>query len=225
MVTVEDTRHGADAPAVELIDVVATLGDYPALAGVDLTIARGEVVALRGPNGAGKTTILRVCAGLLGLACGRGRILGLDLDTDREAVRSRVGLIGHRNGLYGDLTVEENIRFWGATVGASDDEIAGAMATMAVAGRLADVQVRRLSAGQRRRAALAVLMVRRAEVWLLDEPHSGLDASGRDELDRVLRLAAASGATIVVASHEVDRVTALATRSVTVVAGRVAEGG
>lgn len=225
MVTVEDTRHGADAPAVELVDVVATLGDYPALAGVDLTIARGEVVALRGPNGAGKTTVLRVCAGLLGIARGRGRILGLDLDTDRDAVRSRVGLIGHRNGLYGDLTIEENIRFWGATVGASDAEITGSMATMAVAGRLADVQVRRLSAGQRRRAALAVLMVRRAEVWLLDEPHSGLDASGRDELDRVLRLAAASGATIVVASHEVDRVTALATRSVTVVAGRVAEGG
>ena len=224
MATVEDTRHGSDAPAVELVDVVATLGDYPALAGVDLTIARGEVVALRGPNGAGKTTVLLVCAGLLGIARGGGRILGLDLVAERDAVRSRVGLIGHRNGLYGDLTVGENIRFWGATVGATDDEIAGAMASMAVAGRLADVQVRRLSAGQRRRTALAVLMVRRAEVWLLDEPHSGLDASGRDELDRVLRLAAASGATIVVASHELDRVTALATRSVTVVAGRVAEG-
>jgi len=212
-----------DAPAVELVDVVATLGGYPALAGVDLTIARGDVVALRGPNGAGKTTVLRVCAGLCGVARGRGRVLGLDLEDDRGAVRARVGLIGHRNGLYGDLTVAENVRFWGATVGASTSEIETAMSTMAVAGRLADVQVRRLSAGQRRRTALAVLMVRRAELWLLDEPHSGLDATGRDELDRVLRLAADAGATIVVASHEIDRVSALATRSVTVVAGRVTE--
>lgn len=221
----EDTRHEAADPAVELVGVVATLGDYPALAGVDLTVDRGEVVALRGPNGAGKTTVLRVCAGLTGIARGSGRVLGLDLDGDRAAVRERVGLIGHRNGLYGDLTVGENIAFWGATVGATVAEIESAMATMAVSGRLAGVQVRRLSAGQRRRTALAVLMVRRAELWLLDEPHSGLDATGRDELDRVLRLAAGSGATIIVASHEIDRVSALATRSITVVAGRVAEVG
>ncbi|MEY2975230.1 MAG: cytochrome c biosis ATP-binding export protein CcmA [Actinomycetota bacterium] len=223
MASLQDVHHAAAAPAVELSDVVATLGGYPALAGVDLTVGRGEVVALRGPNGAGKTTVLRVCAGLCGIARGAGRVLGLDLVDERAAVRERVGLIGHRNGLYGDLTVAENVRFWGATVGATTREIGSAMAAMAVDGRLADVQVRSLSAGQRRRTALAVLMVRRAELWLLDEPHSGLDATGRDELDLVLRLAADAGATIVVASHEIDRVAALASRTVTIESGRVAE--
>jgi energy-coupling factor transporter ATP-binding protein EcfA2 len=85
--------------------------------------------------------------------------------------------------------------------------------------------VGRLSAGQKRRTALACLVARRAELWLLDEPHAGLDASGRDDLDATLREAAASGATIVVASHEHERAGSLATRSVDVVGGRVAVGG
>ena len=74
---------------------------------------------LRGPNGAGKTTLLRLCAGLVPIVRGTGRILGFDLATQREAIRRHVGVLGHQNGLYLDLTVGENIRFWGATVGAT----------------------------------------------------------------------------------------------------------
>jgi ABC-type transport system involved in cytochrome c biogenesis ATPase subunit len=136
-----------------------------------------------------------------------------------------VGLLGHANGLYADLTVTENVAFWGRTVGASDAEIAAAVKRMGLDGRLADVQVSRLSAGQRRRTALASLVARRAELWLLDEPHAGLDATGRDELDDVLRLAARAGATIMVASHELERAGTLATRQVEVVAGQVRELG
>jgi ABC-type transport system involved in cytochrome c biogenesis ATPase subunit len=132
-------------------------------------------------------------------------------------------LIGHHNGLYADLTVTENVRFWGRTIGASDDEVSAAMTRMSIDGRLADVPVARLSAGQRRRTALAALIARRAELWLLDEPHAGLDADGRDELDHVLRAASASGATIVVASHELERAGRLATRQVDVVAGQTRE--
>jgi heme ABC exporter ATP-binding subunit CcmA len=210
-----------DRPVVELAGAVAVLGSFPALAGASLTVQRGEIVLLRGPNGAGKTTLLRVCAGLLPLARGSGVVLGHDLAIDRDAVRRRVGLLGHRNGLYLDLTVAENVRFWGATVGASDDEIAAAMHRLGLSGRLAPLPVRRLSAGQQRRTALACLVARRAELWLLDEPHAGLDAAGRDELDATLRQAAASGATILVASHELDRAGSLATRCVDVVAGQV----
>lgn len=208
-------------PVVDLDEVVAVLGSFPALAGATLRVDRGEIVLLRGPNGAGKTTVLRVCAGLLPVVRGTGRVLGLDLATDRDTVRTRVGLLGHSNGLYADLTVTENVRFWGATVGASADEVAGALARLDLAGRLADVPVRKLSAGQRRRTALACLVARRAELWLLDEPHAGLDAAGRDELDLTLRQAAAAGATVVVASHELERTGALATRVVDVVAGQV----
>jgi heme ABC exporter ATP-binding subunit CcmA len=205
---------------VHLVDAVAVLGQFPALAGVTLDVRRGEIVLLRGPNGAGKTSLLRLCAGLLPVARGTVEVLGIDLAIDRDLVRHRVGLLGHANGLYADLTVVENVRFWGATVGASDTEIAAALHRMDLDTRLATLPVSRLSAGQKRRTALACLVARRAELWLLDEPHAGLDATGRDELDATLRAAAAAGATVLVASHELERAGALATRVVDVIGGQ-----
>jgi len=207
-------------PVVHLVDVVAVMGGFPVLAGADLTVQRGEIVLLRGPNGAGKTSLLRLCAGLLPVERGTATVLGCDLTLDRTAVRQRVGLLGHSNGLYGDLSVAENVAFWGATIGASAAEIEASMVRMGLANRLAGVPVNRLSAGQRRRTALACLVARRAQLWLLDEPHAGLDAAGRDELDATLREAAASGATVMVASHELERAGALATRVVEVVGGQ-----
>ena len=206
---------------MRLTDVVAVLGGFPVLAGATLSVDPGEIVLLQGPNGAGKTSLLRLCAGLLPVERGEATVLGIDLAIDRRAVRPLVGLLGHANGLYGDLTVEDNVRFWGATVGATGDEIAGAMERMGLSGRLAPVVVNKLSAGQRRRTALACLVVRRARLWLLDEPHAGLDAAGRDDLDVTLRQAAASGATVVVASHELERAGSLATRVVHVAGGQV----
>ena len=210
---------------VDLSDAVAVLGSFPALAGATLSVVRGEIVLLRGPNGAGKTTLLRLCAGLIPLERGRGRVLGVDLKNDRELVRHRVGVIGHNNGLYADLTVTENVRFWGQTVGATRAEVDAALHRMGLDGRLAHLPVSRLSAGQKRRTALAGLVARRAELWLLDEPHAGLDAAGRDELDQVLKMAASAGATVMVASHELERAAQLATRQVEVVAGQVRELG
>lgn len=210
-------------PAVELRDAVAVLGSFPALAGADLVVQRGDIVLLKGPNGAGKTTLLRVCAGLVPLARGTVRVLGLDVATHRQAVRARVGLLGHANGLYNELTVSENVRFWAVTAGADAHEVNAVLARLGLDGRLADVAVARLSAGQRRRTALACLVARRAEVWLLDEPHAGLDAASRDMLDETLRMAAGSGATILMASHELDRATRLATRIADVVGGMVRE--
>ena len=206
---------------IELNDVVAVLGQFPALAGANLQVSRGEIVLLQGPNGAGKTSILRVCAGLLPIERGSGRVLGIDLVAQRDEVRSRVGLLGHSNGLYLDLTVEQNIRFWASMMNATEEEIVRAMSLMRIDGRLSSVKTARLSAGQRRRCALASLIVRRAEIWLLDEPHAGLDAQGRDELDSVLRHAVSAGATIVLASHEMERASALATRVVIVDGGGV----
>ena len=206
---------------IELNGVVAVLGQFPALAGIDLLVRRSEILLLQGPNGAGKTSLLRVCAGLMPIERGVGKILGIDLSTNRDAIRSRVGLLGHSNGLYLDLTVAQNINFWAATVGASESEVQVAMQTMKIDGRLADVKASQLSAGQRRRTALASLIVRRAEIWLLDEPHAGLDAAGRNELDSLLKTAVQSGATVVLASHESERAGGLATRTVTVDGGSV----
>ncbi|WP_420452729.1 heme ABC exporter ATP-binding protein CcmA [Ilumatobacter sp.] len=209
---------------VDLREVVATLGGFPALSGATMRVEAGEIVLLRGPNGAGKTTLLRLCAGLVPVVRGTAHVLGHDLGADRAGVRPLVGLLGHANGLYVDLTVGENVRFWGDTVGASAEEVDAAMARMGVDGRISTQPVRTLSAGQRRRTALAALVARRARLWLLDEPHAGLDRRARDELDRTLDQAARAGATVLVASHELERAQSLATRVVDVVAGRVAPG-
>lgn len=209
---------------VALRGAVAVVGRFPVLAGADLDVARGEILLLQGPNGAGKTSLLRALAGLLPIERGDARVLGTDVVRAREEVRNKVGLLGHTNGLYLDLTVRQNVSFWGEMVGASSSEIASAMDRMKLSERLADVRASQLSAGQKRRCALASLIVRRAQLWLLDEPHAGLDAVGRDELDDTLRQAVNSGATVVLASHEHERASQLATRIVTVDGG-VVHGG
>src|SRR6266480_6353321 len=98
-------------PVVHLRGAVSLLGRFPALAGVDLDVAAGEIVLIRAPNGAGKTTLLRACAGLVPVVEGEAVVLGCDLRVDRRAVRRRVGLLGHAGFLYDDLTVAENVRF------------------------------------------------------------------------------------------------------------------
>ena len=202
---------------------VALLGRFPALAGVDLDVDRGEVVLLRGANGAGKTSLLRTCAGLVPVVAGTATVLGHDLThtAQRRAVRRRVGLLGHAAGLYDDLTVADNVRFWARAAGARALDADAAMARLGLGGRLAGVAVGRLSAGQRRRASLACLVARRPELWLLDEPHAGVDQAGRDVVDELIAGAAEAGATVLVASHELDRAESVASRTVTIAGGTV----
>ena len=206
---------------VSLQGVVALLGRFPALAGADLEVGESEIVLVQGPNGAGKSTLLRVCAGLLRIESGRAEVLGHDLVADRAAVRRSVGLLGHDTALYDDLTVEENLRFWARASRIDDEAVPAALDRLGVADRLRDVAVRNLSAGQRRRTALAAVVVRRPRLWLLDEPHSGLDQGGRDLIDQVILNAASAGATVMLASHELDRTLDLATRHLTVAGGTI----
>ena len=206
---------------VSFSDVVVVYDNFPALAGASFEVASGEIVLLQGPNGAGKTTLLRACAGLLPIARGTATVLGCDLSVERYSVRAKVGLLGHANGLFQDLTVAEKMLFWSRLIGASDQDVKTAMRLMGLSDRLSATRVANLSAGQRRRCALAILIVRRAQLWLLDEPHAGLDSQGRDELDKTLRSAQEAGATVVFASHEIDRAQNLATRCLTVAGGVV----
>ena len=208
-------------PAVDLRGAVALVGRFPALAGADLTVAPGEVVLLQGPNGAGKTTLLRCCAGLVPVVEGTARVLGCDLVADPRAVRHRVGLLAHATGLYDDLTVEDNVRFWGRASGARDVDVDAALDRLGLAERLRQVQVSKLSAGQRRRTSLAVLVARRPELWLLDEPHAGLDQAGRDLVDGLIGDASRAGATVLLSSHELERAAKVAHRQVEVVGGHV----
>lgn len=201
------------AAVIDMQDVVVLLGRFPALAGATASLDSGEVVLLSGPNGVGKTTFLRACAGLLPISGGRADVLGHDLTIDRRGVRRHVALLGHESQLYDDLTVLDNIRFWGRAAGASEAEATAALDRMAIPARLHHVAVERLSAGQKRRVAIAVVIATRPLLWLLDEPHAGLDQVGRDLLDALLGEATAAGATVVFASHELDRAEAVATRT------------
>ena len=209
---------------VRLRSAVSLLGRFPALAGVDLDVAAGEIVLVQGANGAGKTTLLRACAGLATISSGEATVLGHDLRKDRKAVRRKVGLLGHASFLYDDLTVADNLTFSARSVGADAASADRAMAQLGLDGRLRDVPAGKLSAGQRRRVAVAAVVARRPELWLLDEPHAGLDAGGRDLLDAIVREAAAAGATVLLASHELDRAAAIATRTVTMAGGQVSNG-
>jgi len=211
--------------AVRLRNAVVLLGSFPALAEASLVVKKGEIALISGANGAGKTTLLRLCAGLVPLARGEATVLGFDLATQRREAQAHVGLLGHANGLYIDLTAQENLQFWGAVVGASTQEIALSAKRMGLHTRLLGTTVAKMSAGQRRRTALAILIIRRASLWLLDEPHAGLDAAGRDEIDNILREATSAGATVIVASHELERAGALATRRIEVVGGAIVEHG
>ena len=208
-------------PVVSLRAAVALVGRFPVLAGVDLTVTGGEIVLLRGPNGAGKTSLLRTCAGLLTVTSGAATVLGHDLTlpADRRALRRRVGLLGHATALYDDLTVADNVTFWARAAGASKTDADAAMRSLGLDGRLATVPAARLSAGQRRRTSLACLVARRPELWLLDEPHAGLDQAGRDVVDGLLQAAVAAGATVLLASHELDRAVSVATRIVEIAGG------
>jgi heme ABC exporter ATP-binding subunit CcmA len=216
---------GADY-AVEFRGVVALLGVFPALSGLDLTVTRGEVVALRGPNGAGKTTVLKVAAGLVAVQRGSVTVFGSDVTVDRKSVRRFLGYLSHATGLYADLSVRENVTFAARAAGVNNDQIAdrvsGALERVALEGRLSTLGVSHLSAGQRRRVALASLLARNVPLWLLDEPHAALDPDGRDLLDGLICEVSAAGTTVLLASHDLDRADRLANRIVCVQGGRIA---
>ncbi len=206
-------------PVIRFRSAVALVGPFPVLAGVDLDVYPSEIVLLEGANGAGKTSILRACAGLLRVVAGEARVLGRDLVADPRSVRRRVGLLGHSTALYDDLTVADNLDFAVRASGGERSGVAPAMARLGLTGRLPASRVASLSAGQRRRVALAVLVARDPELWLLDEPHAGLDADNRDLLDALVTDAVGRGRTVLLASHERHRAHALAGRIVTVAGG------
>jgi heme ABC exporter ATP-binding subunit CcmA len=209
-------------PAVHLRSAVALAGRFPALSGVDLTVAAGEVVVVLGPNGAGKTSLLRTCAGLLTVTSGQAEVLGEDLRQDPTNVRLRVGLLGHAAPLYDELTAAENVRFAVRAARLPVTRVDAALERLGMVGRLRRTPVGRLSAGQRRRVALAALVARAPDLWLLDEPHAGLDAATRRLLADLVEEAARSGAAVLFSSHEPDLAVPLADRSVTMSGGRVA---
>jgi heme ABC exporter ATP-binding subunit CcmA len=196
-------------------------GVFPLLSGVDLELRASSLTVLVGANGAGKTSLLRLLAGLVGLSAGEGSVLGLDLATvDRRQLRRRVGWLGHEGSFYDDLTVEENLTFAAKALGRPIDELATVLERVDLSSRRA-TSAKQLSAGQRRRLGLAWLLLRRPELWLLDEPYASLDDDGRTFFDALLGDVVERGATVVVSAHDPLRSAQLRPRTLVMAGGRI----
>ncbi len=210
-------------PLVRLYGAVAFANDFPLLSGVDLELSPRSLIVVTGANGAGKTSLLRLLGGLLALSSGEGMVCGVDLAAgDLRQLRRRVGWLGHEGSFYADLSVKENLRFCAVALARPVTEIDAVLERVGLAAR-ADTTTKQLSAGQRRRLGLAWLLLRRAELWLLDEPYASLDDQGRTFFDDLLGEVTNAGATVVVSAHDPLRNARLELRTIHLAGGRVKE--
>jgi len=193
--------------------LVKRFGLKTVLRGLDFQVEPGEFVALLGPNGAGKTTFLRILATLSRPSMGDVRIAGYSLPAQASAVRRRLGVVSHLPLLYGDLTAEENLRFYGRMYGVAnlDRRVHEVLDLVGLAVRRRDL-VRTFSRGMQQRLAIGRAVLHDPEVILFDEPHTGLDQDASAMLDGVLREVAARGRTVVMTSHDLARAADLASR-------------
>lgn len=168
--------------------------------GLAFTLGPGDALLLRGPNGSGKSSLLRLLAGFLRPAAGRLAWDGAPVFDDLAAHRARLHYVGHADGIKPALSVRENLVFAAALAGAPGPPIEEGLAGFGLA-PLADASCRLLSAGQKRRAALARLLIAARPLWLLDEPGVGLDAASRARLEQALKGHRAAGGIAVLASH------------------------
>jgi len=193
--------------------LVKRFGMKTVLRGVDFEVQPGEFVALLGPNGAGKTTFLRILASLSRPSMGEVTIAGYQLPHHAAQVRARLGVVSHMPLLYGDLTAEENLRFYSRMYNITDyaARITEVLEMVGLENRRRDL-VRTYSRGMQQRLAIGRAVLHDPEVMLFDEPYTGLDQDASSMLDDVLRTVAAQGRTVVMTSHDLARAEDLATR-------------
>lgn len=199
-------------------------GSRRALRPLDLRIEAGERLVVMGPNGSGKTTLLRLLATLLRPTSGRLMICGLDAADDGQDVRQHLGVVMHDTLLYSDLTVAENLSFYGRLYHvAVVDERCKTLCERFGLSKLRDRRVRHLSRGQQQRTALARALMHDPPVLLLDEPDTGLDASAFESLR--VELLRDAGRTTVLTTHNAQHALALATRLLLLRDGRASDLG
>ncbi|MBE9524321.1 MAG: heme ABC exporter ATP-binding protein CcmA [Chloroflexi bacterium] len=193
--------------------LVKRFGPKMVLRGLDFQVGAGEFVALLGPNGAGKTTFLRILASLSRPLMGDVQIAGFWLPSQAAAVRRRLGVVSHLPLLYGDLTAEENLRFYGRMYAVPDlnARVLEVLNLVGLSSRRRDL-VRTFSRGMQQRLAIGRAVLHDPEVVLFDEPHTGLDQDACEMLDTVLQQVAARGRTVVMTSHDLARTADLASR-------------
>jgi heme ABC exporter ATP-binding subunit CcmA len=213
----------SDSPfAVELGGIAHRFPRRWVLRGVSLRLAHGEAVAITGANGSGKSTLLRIIATLLRPTRGGGSVHGFDLARDAGIVRPFIGMLGHTNGVYADLSAEENLRFTLRMLGRPADSatVARALAEVGLA-REASERVRTFSAGMQRRLALARLTLQAPLLLLLDEPYGSFDAEGIERVNEMIQAGCARGGAALVVTHDPARAERVVDRIVRLEEGRI----
>jgi drug efflux transport system ATP-binding protein len=206
-VTQDGPRPGAATPVIQVDRLSRTFGAFKAVDEVTFDVSRGEVFGFLGSNGAGKSTTIRMLCGLLKPSSGRALIDGIDVGSDPEAVKRRIGYMSQRFSLYELLTVEQNIQFWAGLYGITGErferrrrfvlDIAG------LAGR-EQQRAKELSGGWRQRLALGCALLHEPQILFLDEPTGGVDPVSRREFWRLIDELSAGGTTVLVTTHYLD---------------------
>jgi ABC-2 type transport system ATP-binding protein len=188
-------------------NLVKRFGKFVAVNGVSFRIARGEIMGFLGPNGAGKSTVIRILCGLLRASGGRAIVAGLDVTRDPEGVRQHIGYMSQRFSLYRDLTVEENLRFFGGIYRVPASQLAErmrfAIEMAGLAGRERTL-VATLAGGWQQRLALGCAVLHRPPILFLDEPTSGVEPASRRRFWELIHTLAGDGVSVLVSTHYMD---------------------
>ena len=196
-----------DGSAVSVVDLTKKFGDFTAVDGITFTINRGYIFGFLGPNGAGKTTTIRMLLGLLRPTSGSASVLGYDIVRQSEEIRKHIGYMSQRFSLYRDLTVNENLDFYGRTYGVRGERLRErkqfVIEMAGLEGREREL-TRNLSGGWKQRLALGAAILHEPEMLFLDEPTAGVDPISRRAFWDLLYHLAEDGTTILVTTHYMD---------------------
>ncbi len=210
------------ALAIQVRNLTKSFGHQVALRGVDLDLAEGEFLTLFGPNGAGKTTLIRIIASLARPTAGRVHVQGEDLGRAATTLRQNIGLISHNPLLYGDLTPDENLRFFARMydLPQADQRIDAVLEQVGLSARRRD-PVRTFSRGMVQRLTIARAILHDPAIMLLDEPYTGLDLQAADMLRAVLQDLAACNRSVILTTHNLEQGLEMCDRAAILNRGRV----
>ncbi len=198
------TEPPSKGAAIEVQDLTRRFGNFTAVDHISFDVAVGEVFGFLGANGAGKTTAIKMLIGLLAPTSGSAHVAGLDVATQTEQIRRRIGYMSQRFSLYEDLTVLENIALYGGIYGLSDEQISERSSSMLQTLGLTDQLVGKLPLGWKQKLAFSVALLHEPAVVFLDEPTGGVDPITRRQFWELIYSAAARGTTVFVTTHYMD---------------------
>jgi ABC-2 type transport system ATP-binding protein len=193
--------------AIEVLGLTKKFGDFIAVNNMNFEVSKGEIFGFLGPNGAGKTTTIRMLLGLLTPSSGTAKVIGLDVVKESEALRKRIGYMSQKFSLYNDLTVDENLNFYGGVYGVRGQKLKERkkyiLQMAGLVGREREL-TKNLSGGWKQRLALGVAIIHEPEVLFLDEPTAGVDPISRRAFWELIYELAEEGTTILVTTHYMD---------------------